>query len=98
MRKVTFKGNPLTLVGRAISVGNAAANFKVVNGDLKEISLSDVKGKIKIITSFPSRITVAVLACNPKSFSIASPVLNLERDSKYFPKVTKPITTMVTSK
>ncbi|HAH19667.1 MAG: lipid hydroperoxide peroxidase [Omnitrophica WOR_2 bacterium GWF2_43_52] len=54
MRKVTFKGNPLTLVGRAISVGNAAANFKVVNGDLKEISLFDLKGKVKVITSFPS--------------------------------------------
>lgn len=65
MRTVKFKGNPLTLVGRKIAVGKSAPHFRVVNSDLQEVSLSDFslpaqdssvaqKGKIKIITSFPS--------------------------------------------
>ena len=51
---VTFKGSPLTLVGRAIKVGEPAPGFKVTSQDLKDVSLSAFKGKIKIISSFPS--------------------------------------------
>ncbi|OGX47384.1 MAG: lipid hydroperoxide peroxidase [Omnitrophica WOR_2 bacterium RIFOXYA2_FULL_45_12] len=53
-RKITFKGSPLTLVGRNIKVGNAAPYFRVVAQDSKEVSLLDFKGKIKLVTSFPS--------------------------------------------
>lgn len=68
--KITFKGNPLTLVGRNIKVGNAAPYFRVIARDLKEVSLADFsrpeinpaggtplpagKDKVKLITSFPS--------------------------------------------
>jgi len=52
--KITFKGSPLTLAGRSIKVGNAAPYFRVVAKDLKEVSLLDFKGKIKLVTSFPS--------------------------------------------
>jgi len=52
--KVTFKGSPLTLVGRQINTGNPAFDFRVVSKDLKEVSLADFKGKIKLISSFPS--------------------------------------------
>ena len=51
---IHFKGSPLTLVGRPLKVGKSAPGFKVVNGDLKEVGLSDFQGKIKVITSFPS--------------------------------------------
>ncbi len=54
IRQIKFKGNPLTLVGRSLKIGGPAPDFKVVNQELKEISLSDFKGKIKVITSFPS--------------------------------------------
>src|SRR3989338_954049 len=54
IRKVTFKGNPMTLVGRQLRVGTRAPNFKVVSNDLKEISLVNFQEKIKIISSFPS--------------------------------------------
>lgn len=54
IRKVTFKGNPMTLVGRQLRVGTRAPNFKVVSADLKEITLANFKEKIKIISSFPS--------------------------------------------
>jgi len=53
-RKITFKGNPLTLVGRNIKAGNSAPYFRVVANDLKEVSPGDFKGKVRLITSFPS--------------------------------------------
>jgi thiol peroxidase len=52
--KITFKGNPLTLVGRSIKEGFPAPDFKVVSGDLEEKALADFSGKIKVITFFPS--------------------------------------------
>jgi thiol peroxidase len=53
-RTTAFKGNPLTLVGRALKIGAFAPDFKVASQDLKDLSLQDFKGKIKIIASFPS--------------------------------------------
>jgi thiol peroxidase len=52
--RTTFKGSPLTLVGRILKTGAAAPDFRVIAQDLKEISFLDFKGKIKVITSFPS--------------------------------------------
>ena len=52
---------------------------------------------IEISNSFPSLITIAVLACRFRSFSIASPVLIFDRASKYFPKAMKVMTTIVIS-
>lgn len=54
LAKVTFKGSPMTLAGRALEVGEAAPDFKVVDSSMAEINLSDFKGKIKIITFFLS--------------------------------------------
>src|SRR3989338_5013515 len=54
MEKITFRGNPLTLVGRNIKEGSPAPDFRALDADLKDKSLSDYQGKIKIITSFPS--------------------------------------------
>lgn len=53
-RSITFKGNPLTLVGRILKTGKPAPDFKVASQDLKEIGLANFKDKIKIIGSFPS--------------------------------------------
>ena len=38
LRIVKFKGNPMTLVGRALKIGEPAPNFKVVSLDVKEIN------------------------------------------------------------
>ncbi len=54
MEKITFRGNPLTLVGRNIKEGSPAPDFRALDADLKDKGLSDYQGKIKIITSFPS--------------------------------------------
>lgn len=44
----------MNLVGRTIKVGRVAPPFKVISQDLKEVTLADFKGKVKILTSFPS--------------------------------------------
>jgi len=53
-RIVKFKGMPLTLAGKLLKVGRRAPDFKLVTQDLKEASLSDFAGKIKVINFFPS--------------------------------------------
>ncbi|MFN3480282.1 MAG: thiol peroxidase [Thermodesulfovibrionales bacterium] len=51
---VTLKGNPFTLVGTAVKVGDKAPDFTVLDADLKEVRLGDFKGKIKLISVTPS--------------------------------------------
>jgi len=51
---VTIKGSPLTLLGEEIKAGQVAPDFMVLDGDLKEKSLADLAGKIKLIASVPS--------------------------------------------
>lgn len=51
---VTFKGKPITLLGPEIRVGDKAPDFRVVDGGLAPVSLSDFRGKFKIINSVPS--------------------------------------------
>jgi len=51
---VTFKGNPVTLLGPEIRVGDKAPDFRVVDAGLASVSLADFKGKIKILSSVPS--------------------------------------------
>ena len=51
---VTFKGNPLTLLGDPVSVGQQAKDFKTLDGELKPKGLGDFKGKVRLIASVPS--------------------------------------------
>ncbi len=51
---VTSKGNPLTLLGTALKVGDKAPDFVALDKDLKEIRLKDFSGKIKIFSVTPS--------------------------------------------
>jgi thiol peroxidase len=52
--KVTFKGNPVTLLGREVKVGDPAPQFQVVNPTMQPVSLASFKGKFKLISSVPS--------------------------------------------
>jgi thiol peroxidase len=56
-RCTKFQGVPLTLVGRNLKLNSRAPRFKVTSTDLKEVTLNDFNGKIKVITSFPSADT-----------------------------------------
>jgi thiol peroxidase len=51
---IAMHGNPLTLLGPAIEVGQDAPDFKVVGNDLSEVSLSDFKDKVVVISAVPS--------------------------------------------
>jgi thiol peroxidase len=51
---VTLKGNPMTLVGPEIKVGDTAPAFTVLANDLSPKTLADYKGKVLIIASVPS--------------------------------------------
>ena len=53
-KSIKFKGKTITLEGESLSVGAKAQDFKVVSQDMKDVTLSDFRGKLKIITSFPS--------------------------------------------
>lgn len=51
---VTMKGNPLTLVGQEVKVGERAPEFEVLSNDLSPVKLSSFRGKVCIISSVPS--------------------------------------------
>ena len=51
---VTFKGNPLTLIGPDIKVGDKAPNFQVIAKDLSPVTLDSSKGKVRLISVVPS--------------------------------------------
>lgn len=51
---ITFQGNPLTLIGPEVKVGDAAPDFVLLDGELKDFRLSDAAGMLKVISVTPS--------------------------------------------
>lgn len=51
--KVTFQGNPLTLLGKHLNIGDIAPNFKLIDNDLNEVTLNDTEGT-KVFVVVPS--------------------------------------------
>lgn len=51
---ITMQGNPLTLMGKEIKVGDRAPDFRVLDNDLNPVSLSTYAGKTILISSVPS--------------------------------------------
>ncbi|HTN76603.1 MAG TPA: thiol peroxidase, partial [Pirellulaceae bacterium] len=53
---VTFKGNPMTLVGEAVKVGQPAPDFTLhyFEGGLKTVTPADLLGKPTLISVVPS--------------------------------------------
>lgn len=51
---VTMKGNPVTLLGPELRIGDKAPDFEVVDNNMAPVTLSDYRGKICIIASVPS--------------------------------------------
>ena len=51
---ITMKGNPLTLVGNEVKVGQAAPDFVVLDNGLSPVKLSSFRGKTCILVSVPS--------------------------------------------
>lgn len=51
---ITFKGNPMTLLGTELKVGDKAPDFNVVDTALTPVDLATHAGKIRIISAVPS--------------------------------------------
>ena len=52
--EITFQGNPLTLLGSAINVGDSAPDVVLLGNDLSPVQLSAYKGKVCVISVVPS--------------------------------------------
>ena len=51
---VTLHGNPLTLMGTVLNVGDAVPDIEVLDNDLNAVKFSSFKGKICVISAVPS--------------------------------------------
>ncbi|QKG83544.1 thiol peroxidase [Kroppenstedtia pulmonis] len=51
---ITFKENPVTLLGPELKVGDQAPDFSVLANDLSPVTLADTKGTLRIISVVPS--------------------------------------------
>ena len=54
MPNVTLKGNPVTLKGSEVKVGDSAPDFTLQSNALADVTLADSAGKTRIIATVPS--------------------------------------------
>ena len=70
----TLKGNPLTLVGPELKVGDAAPDFNVVDKGLKPVTLKDTGDAVRIFSVVPS-LDTPVCDAQTKRFNEAAAAL-----------------------
>lgn len=67
-KAVTFKGNPLTLLGELPAVGGDAPDCTLTTNDLADVKLSENKGKVVVLSVAPS-LDTPVCATQTKTFN-----------------------------
>lgn len=65
---VTFKGEPLTLEGPALKVGDRAPDFTLLAKGMAKVSLGDSEGKVRILSVVPS-LDTPVCALQTRRFN-----------------------------
>ncbi|MCR9118771.1 MAG: thiol peroxidase [bacterium] len=67
---ITFKGNPMTLAGEAVQVGQAAPDFALtyLKDGFQTLTPADLKGKPSIVSVVPS-LDTGVCAIQTKKFN-----------------------------
>ena len=67
---ITFKGNPMTLLGEELSVGSQAPDFALhyYQDGMQTLTLADLKGKATLISIVPS-LDTGVCAIQTKRFN-----------------------------
>lgn len=75
MVQVTFRGNPVTLVGEQLKVGDKAPDFTLLSNDLQEKSLSDYNDQILLISVVPS-LDTEICSLQTKRFNEEASKLN----------------------
>lgn len=68
MVNITFQHEPVTLIGHQLQQGDKAPGFTVLSNDLKEVTLDDYEGKVKLISVVPS-IDTGVCSLQTKRFN-----------------------------
>jgi thiol peroxidase len=68
MATVTFKGNPIEVGGVFPGRGKSVPDFKLVNKDLEDVSLSEFAGKRKVLNIVPS-LDTSVCATSARKFN-----------------------------
>lgn len=78
MASITFKNNPVTLLGDEVKAGDQAPEFTVLKNDLSPFHLKDSAEKVKIISVVPSLDTGVCDAQTRKFNEEASKLTNTE--------------------
>ena len=65
---VKFKGNPVTLLGPEIKVGDEAPHFKLVGNDLADIECKSFHNQVRVLSVAPS-IDTPVCATQTRTFN-----------------------------
>ena len=72
---VTMGGNPVTLVGDEVKVGDEAPAFVVVDNDLKPVGFSSYRGKVCVVAAVPS---LDVCSTETRRFNVEAAALGEE--------------------
>lgn len=91
MATITLKGNPIHTIGNLPAVGGKAPDFKLVAGDLSEVTLAAYAGKTVILNIVPSLDTgicqLSAKAFNARAGEIAGVVVvNVSMDLPFAQK------------
>ncbi len=65
---VTFKGQPLTLVGPEIKPGDKAPDFTIIDQSLQPVSLRDYAGRVILLSVVPS-LDTGICSAQTKRFN-----------------------------
>ncbi|MCE1206286.1 MAG: thiol peroxidase [Spirochaetia bacterium] len=74
MATITFKGNPVQTIGTLPAKGSKAPEFRLTGSDLKDVSLADFAGHVKILNIVPS-LDTGVCAASARAFNKAAAAL-----------------------
>jgi thiol peroxidase len=87
---ITFKGNPLTLVGPELKTGDAMPDFVVSDNGLKPVRFSDFKGRPVVIIAVPSLDTpvceTQTKKFNQEAAALQAKVLTISMDLPFAQK------------
>ena len=91
MATITFKGNPVQTIGTLPAKGSKAPDFRLTGSDLKDVSLADFAGHVKILNIVPS-LDTGVCAASARAFNKAAAslgnvvILTISRDLPFAQK------------
>jgi thiol peroxidase len=68
MAQITLKGDPINTNGDLPQVGTSAPDFKLVSGELQDVSLASYAGKKKLLNIVPS-LDTPVCATSTRKFN-----------------------------